>query len=446
MATNILKLPITRVACRGLASQASPAAAAADGPAEGPQISCTVLPNKILVGSLDLHGGLSRVSVVFRTGSRNEGNKNAGSAHAIRSMAGFSTTNFTDFYILRNLQQMGSCLTCTGDREFTSFNLVGTRDNINHVFGFLASVVANPAFKPWQVKRNVPRLKYDLSLLTPQIRTMEMIHKAAFRTGLGNPLFMPKDLVGTHTPEMLREFYNQGFSSNRAAIVGYNVAHKDIVNFAESFSLSGCDPPEGNSTYYGGEIRKEKNTYFATVAIAGQGVGSKDMKEALTYGILQHALGIAPVGRWAGSPSPLYKALSSASQEAGGSCFNISYSDNGLFGIMINSPGQHAALAVQGAFSVLKAGKVSDDDIKRGKSLLKLRLLDSASSSENLLDDMATQSLINGVVVPPTVLAEAIDKITSAEVQLAAKKVASSKFSMAAFGNIADVPYLSDLK
>lgn len=100
---------------------------------------------------------------------------------------------------------------------------------------------------------------------------------------------------------------------------------------------------------------------------------------------------------------------------------------------------------MQGAYHILKAGRVSESDIKRGKSLLKLKLLDNSSCSENVIDDMATQSLINGVVVPAPVLAEAIDKITSAEVELAAKKVASSKLSMAAFGNLAQVPYLDEL-
>lgn len=127
--------------------------------------------------------------------------RNAGATHVVRSMTGFSTQNFTDFLILRNMQQMGGHLSCTGDREFTSFNLVATRDNIQCLFGFLASVVSSPAFKPWQVKRNNPRLRYELSVLSPQVRTMEMLHKVAFRTGLGNSLFMSKEVLGTHTTE-----------------------------------------------------------------------------------------------------------------------------------------------------------------------------------------------------------------------------------------------------
>lgn len=216
----------------------------------------------------------------------------------IRSAAGLGTRHFTPFGILRNVQQCGAHLTCSGDRETTSFDLVATRDNIDCVLKYLASVATAPAFKHWQISDNKPKLKYEISTLTPQARTLDILHKAAFRTGLGNSLFVKKDHIDDLESETVRfafagvsfpsstfnlfmsinvlqlaEFYRQGFTAGRASVVGFNVEHEDLMDFAQQIEFPCGDPPTGNSTYFGGEVRKDKNSYFAHVAVATQGVG-----------------------------------------------------------------------------------------------------------------------------------------------------------------------------
>lgn len=102
--------------------------------------------------------------------------------------------------------------------------------------------------------------------------------------------------------------------------------------------------------------------------------------------------------------------------------------------------------AVEAAFKVLKAGSVSDADISRGKALLKGKILQASENSGNVLEDIGIQALLNGVVVPGPVLADAVDKISASEVSAAARKVASGKFSLAGFGDLSNVPYLDQLK
>ena len=71
----------------------------------------------------------------------------------------------------------------------------------------------------------------------------------------------------------MTEFYSDGFTSNRCVVVGHNVDHKELIQFSECLNLLSNDISPGNARYYGGEIRKNKNSHFAHVAIATEGVG-----------------------------------------------------------------------------------------------------------------------------------------------------------------------------
>lgn len=193
--------------------------------------------------------------------------------------------------------------------------------------------------------------------------------------------------------------------------------------------------------------------------------------------MLQHAYGVGPSVKWGGSNAPLYKAVSSASNEAAVGCINISYTDAGLFGffisgsavtagrvrmILIRNPRRNwdsrkltrgflkcVFQAVEAAYKVLKSGNVSEADVKRGKSQVKSNILKQLENSGSVVEDLAVQSLSGGsppVLVPGPVLAEAIDKITVSEVAAAAKKISNGKFSLAGFGNLSNVPFLDQLK
>lgn len=70
------------------------------------------------------------------------------------------------------------------------------------------------------------------------------------------------------------------FSANNCSIVGYNIGEKDILDFAKQFeSLASCDTCVTPTTYSGGECRMQKNSYFAHVAVAAEGVGSVNFTE-----------------------------------------------------------------------------------------------------------------------------------------------------------------------
>lgn len=66
---------------------------------------------------------------------------------------------------------------------------------------FLESVATKQVFKPWEVEDELPRLKYELATLSETTLILELLHKAAYRSGLGYSLFSPDHLVGKASPE-----------------------------------------------------------------------------------------------------------------------------------------------------------------------------------------------------------------------------------------------------
>jgi ubiquinol-cytochrome c reductase core subunit 2 len=70
----------------------------------------------------------------------------------------------------------------------------------------LGDVASKQIFKPWEISDNIPRLKYELAGLSPYALLLDLLHRAAYRTGLGNSLFCPDYLVGSHSTESVSKY------------------------------------------------------------------------------------------------------------------------------------------------------------------------------------------------------------------------------------------------
>nr|BAM19309.1 ubiquinol-cytochrome c reductase complex core protein [Papilio polytes] len=188
MSSKSLATPFIRhVTSRGYA-QTAPAAK------KEPKLQTSVLPNKTFVAAFNNGSPVTRVTIAFKAGSRYEPQTELGLAHVLRSAAGLSTKNSSAYIIRRQLNQIGASFTASGDREFVYYTVEATQDNLKTALEYLNKIVSNQEFRPWELTDNLPRLRYDIAALPPQVRAVDLLHKAAFRRGLGNSLFIaPKE-------------------------------------------------------------------------------------------------------------------------------------------------------------------------------------------------------------------------------------------------------------
>ena len=191
----------------------------------------------------------------MQAGSRNEEHSNLGLGHALRIAAGLGTKNNSAFGICRNLQQAGASLTCVQGREHTLYTIQATRDATDLAADYLCDVVSNQAFKPWELERNLPRMKLELATKNPAADAVELLHQAAFRSGLGNSLYCAPHKVGSHSTAQLQTFVSKHFTSGRSALLGIGVNHANLAKFGELLNLeAGSGPADVASKYSGGEV------------------------------------------------------------------------------------------------------------------------------------------------------------------------------------------------
>lgn len=88
-----------------------------------------------------------------------------------------------------------------------------------------------------------------------QLRAIDLLHKAAYRTGLGNSLYIAKYNLGDLSSETLQHYVKTNFTGNRAAVIGLGVSHENLVKCAQTLELGTGSENFGSGVYKGGEIR-----------------------------------------------------------------------------------------------------------------------------------------------------------------------------------------------
>lgn len=280
-------------------------------------------------------------SLCFRAGSRNETYNILGTTHVLRVNAGNSNKRSTAFGVLRNIEAVGGTISATNDREILSYNVKLKRDSLETGLKFLQDVSVEQVFKPWEVKSNENRIRVDLGNVTPDIRAVDLLHRAAFRTGLGNSVFCAKHHVGKISPECLQHYVATNFTSNRGAVVGIGIDHQLLVGYAKNLYLEEGSNEIAPTKFVGGELRVDKYGRLASVAVGTQGAALSNQKEALAFAVLQNIAGTGPSAKRGGSNGTLGKVISSSlSSRFVFSALNASYTDNGLFGFLLTANAQ----------------------------------------------------------------------------------------------------------
>lgn len=257
-----------------------------------------------------------------------------GASHLLRIATGLSTKNATGFAIARNLQQVGGNLSCTSDREVVAYNVEVTRDKLETGLKFLEAAVTGQVFKPWELGDNAHRVKEDIKRVSDCVKAIELVHEASFAGGLGNSIFCPKHNAGKLSTETLQHYFASTCTANRCAVVGVGIDHQILVGYAQSLGLDTGAGPEHATNYVGpSEIRWDKGGNTASVAVATQGAGWKDQKEALAHAVLQYAAGVGPHTKRGANNGALTKQIGGC---AAAKTLNACYSDTGLFGFVVS--------------------------------------------------------------------------------------------------------------
>lgn len=351
--------------------------------------------------------------ILVSAGSRNETADCLGAAHVLRAAGGLSTKTATAFGITRNIQQAGGSLTTAADRELVTYSVAVTKDQLEVGLKYLEATATGQVFKPWELAELTPIIRNELARLPVEVQAVELLHKAAFRDGLGNSVFCPDYLVGKHSSETMQHYFAANCTTNRAAVAGVGVDHQMLVGFAQSLALESGAGGENKSAFNTGEVRREGAGSRAAVAVGAQAVGWSSMKEAMAFWVLQHAAGVGAATKRGTNNGVVTKALAGVNSS---SLYN-GYSDNGMFGFVLSGDAKDAGKAVEAGVKALKSLSVSDADVARGKASALAAAAEYTENQSTLLHQLGEESALLGQVYKKSDLLAAVNAVTTGDVQ-----------------------------
>jgi predicted Zn-dependent peptidase len=411
------------------------------------------LSNGITVGSIDNQGPVSQYVIAYRAGARYEQADEAGLVHHLRHAIGIDSNNYLGVKLLWQNGSIGGTLNATSDRDLLFVHISALRNHSPIALSLLGEF-AQPAMKPWDLEDVSHSMKIAAKAVDPFDVTIEHLHKAAYRNGpLGNSNITPDFRAGKFCPKKLAKFAKSRLVAGEAAIVGINVDHSLLVQFAnEQNSI-----PEGKGTtapaspYYGGDTRVASSSQLAHVAIAGAGIGLNDAKGVAVQHVLAAAIGHGPATKYSphhGHGVVTSSVLKSANQNPVGIApLNITHSDSGLVGVYIVADGARVEPYIRAAVDGLKqlaSQGASGDALEIAKKTAELNILIRGENPATLATDRAAQLLASGLSQTPVELAQEVRNVSNDEIKKAAQKL-MSKLSVGAFGNVAHVPYADQL-
>ncbi|OXA56309.1 cytochrome b-c1 complex subunit 2, mitochondrial [Folsomia candida] len=401
--------------------------------------------NNITVASVETNKPLAKLAVYIRAGSRFETDETQGVTQMLRICTGLGTQHSSQFNAIRTLEANGANLTCTTGREYVAYTVEASRTKMDDIQKFVKEYGFYQVFKPWEVSDNIPRLRLERKIRPPEARIMELIHKSAYRKGLGYSLYSPKWMIGNHSSEMLNNFVKSNYLE--ASIVATGMNHEELKLYAGALKMSEKPRNVPATKFYGGsELRKETRSGLAYVALAIEGASFTNQKNFITAALVHRALGSGPrTKRGLNSGGKLSAATSGdgVSLKASSSAFSSNYSDSGILGVFITATPCTVEAVTKKSAEILLSGGFSDADLARAKAQLKTDIACATDSDGGFLEEIGLQTLLTGAVTSPTEIEGLIDSVTASDMNTLVTK---GKLSMASFGKIANVPHIDNLK
>ncbi|KAL2002190.1 hypothetical protein VTN02DRAFT_453 [Thermoascus thermophilus] len=413
----------------------------------------------VKVANREVDGATTTLALVAKAGPRYQ--PFPGFSEALEQFAFKSTFKRSALRITRETELLGSEVSASHSRENVILKAKFLSGDLPYFAELLAEVTSQTKFPDHELNElvlNVIKYKQHALQSNAEALAVDAAHSLAFHRGLGESL-TPSETAPFDkylSTEALAEFARGAYAKPNIAIVASGANSRDLSRWVGEFfvglpatSRSGEFRPQQSapSKYYGGEQRiASKAGNALVIAFPGSSqFGTSGYKPELS--VLAALLGGESSIKWTPGFSLLAKATQGFSQ-VNVSTKNTPYSDAGLFSITVSGKADKIAAAGKNVVDAVKrvaAGEVASEDVKKAIALAKFRALEAGQNLETGLE-ITGSGLINGF--KPYQLgevAESIDKVTEEQVKDAAKSFLSAKASVAAVGDLHQLPFADDL-
>lgn len=380
------------------------------------------------------------VSVLVKTGSRHENEKNNGISHFLEHMAFKGTNTRNAKQIAEEFDSIGGYFNAYTSREKTVYYAKVLKNDLGVAVDILSDILQNSLYEEVELEKERKVILEEMKMIqdTPDDLVFDYFQDIAYQ----NQSF-GRSIIGTE------ETVN---SINRDDIIGYVAKQynfKDIIvgaagNFDQgkftdlitakfsNFSNNSSNKIE-TPTYTGGDFRRVKDLEQVHIVMGYEGVSYKDPEY---YN--QQVLAIIAGG---GMSSRFFQEIREKRGLAYSvSAFGSSYSDSGVFGIYCGTSEDKTNEFFDVICDELKklTNDVTEEELKRAKAQVKASLLMSQESSVSRAEKLVGNLSVFGKYVPVSEIIAKIESVNIDSVQNFAKKILldSSRLTLASLGKI----------
>lgn len=347
----------------------------------------------------------------------------------------------------------------------------------------LGDVVLRPKITEEELSVAAQTVAFELeSLLTrPEQEPLliDMIHAAAYRDNtLGLPKICPHGNIEKIDRKILFTYLKNHYTPKRMVVAGVGIDHDDLVRAVERHFVE--DKPiwqdsslvlndrganmvdESVAQYTGGYMVEECSIpvyagpsglpELSHIVVGLEGCSHQD-PDFIAMCVLNMMMGgggsFSAGGPGKGMYTRLYtNVLNRYHWLYSATAYNHAYSDTGLFCIHASSTPTHVKEMVQVVVKelVAMAGPMTESELARAKKQLQSMLLMNLEQRPVVFEDIGRQVLATGVRKRPEYFMQEIEKITRDDVHRVARRLLKSPPSVAARGEVRNVPTLVDIQ
>jgi ubiquinol-cytochrome c reductase core subunit 2 len=432
--------------------------------AVSPQINLSKLPNGLKVVSVDFQRPDSSITLVIpAAGTRYE--TSAGLAHVYKNFLFKSSERRTAFRLTRELENKGVNMGLSLGREFLTMTIRGLRPFLSDAMEFALDTLTHPKFAHYEFDsiKDLVKLETFAAESCGFIYTLDQLHRAAYRSGLGYSLFASLPTLDNVTLDQIKLMSNQVLQSvDSMILVGINMKHDLLTKMAErDLGLLKKTPTTSKQTtthhrpmpskYYGGDIHQDRHGPAGHWMMAFEGPGRNDkdyLATAMIYALLGANQGVhlnhVPSMSILGEVSSQDSSIKTICRNL--RAIHVDYTDSSLVGVYVEVDDTKCLPNfVDRIIRTFRQLKLTEERMIYARSQLKWFLAQSLSSCHGSLTNSLISQLLSSTEKPPTLsrdFLDQIDKLTMADVTRALQRLLSTKPSSSFYGPLRDAPFL----
>ncbi len=379
------------------------------------------------------------VGVWVQCGARHETRPLMGVSHMLEHMAFKGTERRSARAIAEEIEAVGGYMNAYTSREQTAFHVRVLKDDVALGTDILADILTRPSFEQNELERERGVVLQEIGQArdTPDDIIFDHLQAVVYPDqSMGWPILGENETVSAFTRENLKTYMGANYRSRGMTFIASGaVNHAQMVKLAEEkFGdvKSGSAPASQTPIYGGGDLRLTEDLEQVHVTYAFPGVASAD-PDIFAAQVYVTALG-------GGMSSRLFQEV----REKRGLCYSVyafahAFSDGGFVGIYAGTGEGEAAdisAVVAGEMAALAANP-TPEEIARAKAQLKSGLLMGLERPSARTEQIASQLLAYGRVIPVEELTAKLEAVDVGAVKRFGERVMNSaKPAIAALGPI----------